>query len=312
MPVFESWVYAKLPRAGLGNKMLVWARALVFAELNRMPLFVSGWADVKIGPYLRREKTKRQYWGYFTAANRIGWLRQVLYTRLFRVTREPELRQLADPPRSGQAYVFDTMTSWEDYFGSLHGHEQRIRDAFFKQISPGHMAALADQAHPVIGVHVRRSDFRDAAQGEGPGQACNVRTPIDYHVGVVRELRALAGQDLPVTVFTDGSAQDVAALLALPHVKLAAPNPDIVDLLLLSRARCIVVSAASTFSYWAAFLSDAAVVLHPAHSAPIRSPSWQAHCFEGALQEAGPQARALLTRQLGGLERGHESRSSSR
>ena len=40
----NSCVYAKLPRGGLGNKMLVWARALVFSQRNSLPLFVSRWA----------------------------------------------------------------------------------------------------------------------------------------------------------------------------------------------------------------------------------------------------------------------------
>jgi hypothetical protein len=42
-------------------------------------------------------------------------------------------------------------------------------------------------------------------------------------------------------------------------------NPDIADLILLSKSRVIVTSATSTFSYWAGFLSEAALIMHPAH-----------------------------------------------
>ena len=55
----KNIVLAKLPKAGLANKLLVWARALVFAKENNYELFVIGWFDFKLGPFLRNEKTKR-------------------------------------------------------------------------------------------------------------------------------------------------------------------------------------------------------------------------------------------------------------
>src|SRR5258705_11167494 len=61
----RSLVHARLPRGGLGNKLLVWARATVFGRLNKLPVITTGWADVKIGPLLRRERFKRYYFGYF-------------------------------------------------------------------------------------------------------------------------------------------------------------------------------------------------------------------------------------------------------
>ena len=39
----KNYVYAKLPRAGIGNKLIVWARALVFAHVNnKLLLFQTG------------------------------------------------------------------------------------------------------------------------------------------------------------------------------------------------------------------------------------------------------------------------------
>ena len=50
-----SIVHAKLPRTGLGNKLTVWARAVVFAHNNNLPLITTGWWHIPIGTILRRE-----------------------------------------------------------------------------------------------------------------------------------------------------------------------------------------------------------------------------------------------------------------
>ena len=41
---------------------------------------------------------------------------------------------------------------------------------------------------------------------------------------------------------------------------MAEKSTDVVDILLMSKAPYIILSQSSTFSYWAAFLSDATVI----------------------------------------------------
>src|SRR5262245_58768639 len=57
----KSVVLALLPNAGLGNKLFVWAKAGVFAHLNRLNSMVIGWTYPKIGPLLRGERSLRMY-----------------------------------------------------------------------------------------------------------------------------------------------------------------------------------------------------------------------------------------------------------
>ena len=40
-----SYCHAELPKAGLGNKLFVWAKALALSRLNELPLVVSGWTQ---------------------------------------------------------------------------------------------------------------------------------------------------------------------------------------------------------------------------------------------------------------------------
>lgn len=279
----RSCVHADLPRAGLGNKLLVWARALVFSHLNDLPLFVSNWAEVKIGPFLRDEKSKRQYWGYFVKTNQPSILRRLEFA-MSKCVDDPHLRCVAESEEK-LLYVFREMPSWPDYFKDLREFRSLIRDRFYQNVSPKYLSLAQRQEAPVIGVHVRRSDFREPVAGEAIGNTCNQRTTLDYYIRTVQAIRDIQGTQLPVTVFTDGREDEIADLLSLPGVKIVEKNPDIVDLLLLSRSRYIVVSPGSTFSYWAAFVSDASVITHSSLSAKIRSDN--EGLFEGPVEAFG-------------------------
>lgn len=60
-----SYVVCKLSKAGLGNQLFPLLHGLVFAKINNLPIIIVGYNRIKIGPYLRKEKSKRNYSGYF-------------------------------------------------------------------------------------------------------------------------------------------------------------------------------------------------------------------------------------------------------
>jgi hypothetical protein len=66
-----------------------------------------------------------------------------------------------------------------------------------------------------------------------------------------------------VTVFSDAPPQRIARILALEAVKLAPPNPSIVDMLLLARARVLIATGSSTFSGWATLLGAMPTLYYP-------------------------------------------------
>ena len=134
--MLESTVYARLPRGGLGNKLLVWARALIFARQHGLPLYVSGWADIKIGPYLRGERVKRQYRGYFSDSSVPSLKQRIFFSTLYDVHHQSDLNidQSLGFDKNGQLYLFDTVPSWHDYFYELRGHEELVRASFYKML----------------------------------------------------------------------------------------------------------------------------------------------------------------------------------
>jgi hypothetical protein len=298
----ESSVFARLPRGGLGNKLLVWARALVFAHKFGLPLYVSGWSDIRIGPYLRLEPSKRQYWGYFEGGDAPSLLRRFMFSRWCEVHHEPDLEcELpAGPQKAAQLYLFDTVPSWHDYFQGLRGNEELVRSSFCSLLQSQYRKELICESGPIIGVHVRRSDFRELAPGESIGENCNVRMPIAYYLDVINALRRMAGRKLQAMIFTDGRHEDVAELLALPDVTMAAPNSDVVDLILLSKSKYLVTSFGSTFSYWAAYLSDGIVITHPAQVLTIRSEAVNKLRYEGPISCDQPWD-PVLANQVGAI-----------
>ena len=115
-----------------------------------------------------------------------------------------------------------------------------------------------------------------------------VRTPEDYFVDVIEKLRSIYGSDTSVSIFSDGYLDEFKKISHLPNIRFIENNSDIVDMLLLSRSNVIVTSASSTFGYWAGFLSDAPIIMHPDHIHKcLRISDPGTGLFEGALDHAG-------------------------
>jgi hypothetical protein len=89
----------------------------------------------------------------------------------------------------------------------------------------------------------------------------NVLTPLTYFINGITLARKSAGRNLSVKIFSDADKIELTSLLALDNVVWEENNPDILDILLMSKSRIIFTSRSSSFSYWAAFLSEALVVL---------------------------------------------------
>lgn len=294
-----SFCYAHLPRAGLGNMLLVWARALVYAYRSGSPLMTSSWTKLRVGPLLRRERSSRRYGSYFKPLHRISkpirWWVLLTFPRI----EEPSLELSHLGSHSRVLYVFRRIPHWSDYFGEIRGHREFVRAKLYESLSDRYLESIDRIEPPIVGVHVRCGDFRELRPGEDFSRAGLVRTPMSYFQEVIRSIRTIHGSEVPVTVFSDGHDDELAALLAMPNVWRAASNPDIVDLLLLSKSRLVVASAGSTFGYWAGFLADAPLILHPDHVyAPFRPDSVNRQFYEGGPRQPAEAWPTLLKQNI--------------
>ena len=270
-----SVVVCKLPKAGLGNQLFPLMKAYTFAYLNNLPVIVTNYHQVKIGPYLRREKTKRNYKGFFKFQKNIlsaQWDEWTLKKYRNRQVIEPLVQHLDIKDISNDSYIFSAMPHWDHYFDELKEYRQLVIELFWKLISNDIQKKIRKQPEPYIGVHIRMGDFRKLNEGEEFSQGGIVRTPEHYFIKIINSIRKIHGTELPVSVFTDGFIKEFDQLFKLNNITLMEGNNDLFDLLLLSKSKIIITSASSTFSYWAGFLSDACLIMHPDHANTIIRP----------------------------------------
>jgi hypothetical protein len=294
-----SIVICKLPKAGLGNQLFPLLKAYVFAHLNRLPVLVTNYHHIKLGPYLRREKNKRKYRGFFKFQRSVlGALwerRKLVVSQHYKSVEEPPVTNIGAKFLKDTVYVFAAMPCWENYFEGLKENRLLAIELLNKIVRPELVTQVNQLPAPVIGVHVRLGDFRKLKPGEDFSRVGAVRTPEAYFISIINGIREIHGTDLPVSVFTDGHREELEKILTLPGVDLVTGNTDLVDLFLLSRSKIIITSAGSTFSYWAGFLSDAILVMHPDHlHEPIRPGEVNKVSYEGIFDEQDPRLARLV------------------
>ena len=93
----------------------------------------------------------------------------------------------------------------------------------------------------------------------------------------------------------NGFEKELKPLLEEPDVYYFKPVNDLVDLLVLSSSKVIITTKASTYSYWAAFISDAIVLHHPKTNVPqCRPDDFNKVHFEGAVDPEKPLPDQLI------------------
>ena len=282
----KSKVLVELPRYGLGNKFLIWAKAYVFAQQHGFELFVKNWVHVPVGTFIRKEKSKRWYGGYFVLKNHwFNTLRFWFFKYFYRITIEPT-NKVIEPEKV--LYLFKNVPSHLDYFAQLKAHRGHIIQAFHQLIRPRIHQLVATQPKPFIGVHIRRSDF--------PAQDC---IPLNEFMAQITALRGVLDAEVPVTIFTDAHQTQIAPILAMPACRLSENLPDIADLLLLSQSKILITSYNSTFSYWAAFISDAIIIRNERDNlGQIRPKQLIDVVYEGKLSLEGTMPKPLVANLL--------------
>jgi hypothetical protein len=285
--------FALLPVAGLGNKLSVWAKAAVFAHQHRIPLVVAGWSWPRPRALLRGGRGERQYRRYFVP--RYSELARAIASIavMRRVVAEPAVSE--DLQLRNAVYVFNKRPHWSDYFGAIREHRELVRELLYSELAPATRTALETSLRPCVAVHIRCGDFRNLRPDEDFAKVGGVRTPLSYFEALIGQIRARRQDNLPVTLFSDGTDAELAPLLALPNVTRSRASNDVVELLLMSRASLIVSAAGSTFSLWSGFLADAPLIMHPSHiHQPVRPHNVNERFYEGPATGASSRWPALL------------------
>lgn len=249
----------RLGGAGLGNLLLIYFRAWLAAKEHGYAFVWPTWPSFKPGTYLRREKDKRFYGDVFR--NRSGYVdglkKQLLLHRRGAVTVNAGDY---DYSRIGpDAVIFYKYYSMG--FQDLIPHVDEIREEILRNLSRKSRRGLEGDMRRCVNVHVRLGDFAVNRNALNAGRD-NIRIGIGWYVATVRKLKALLGEEIRFNVFSDGTDEELADLLALPGVKRVFFGNSMADILGLSRAPLMIASG-SSFSLWARFLGQCSSISYP-------------------------------------------------
>ncbi len=201
---------------------------------------------------MRREKKKRLYVGYFKKGGLLKTLRFFYYLNTKKKEFEPSVEKFNNI-NSDTIFVFNKIFTDYDFFKETRSYKEIVRKGIIEMLHPELQEQYNNYEKPVIGLHIRRGDFKRGS----------TITPLSFFIEVVNSLRKEAASDLPVTIFTDAEPAEIEELARLNGVRIAEPKADILDILLLAASQVAVLSIGSTFSYWAGFLSQGKIIKHP-------------------------------------------------
>jgi hypothetical protein len=296
----KIFVYPKLPNAGLGNMLLVWAKAILFAEINSFPVIEPNWDKVRIGPLLRGEKYSRYYGEYFLKTASISRINGLIASLGATKIYEPSIEKVNILGKSRhRVYIFCTVPHWSNYFSEIKEHKSLIKTKLLANIHPRILFEINDRPSPEIGIHVRMGDFRKLQVGEDFSKVGSVRTPFYWYIDVIERIRSLVGKTIPATVFSDGYNHELTDLLKLPQVFMSPKASAISDMLTLSKSKLLITSAGSTFSGYASYLGNCPTIWHPDHfHSGVFSEKISKTTFEGGFNPKILEIPPLLERNI--------------
>lgn len=251
--------------AGLGNELVPWSRAFLAAQVLGARCLPPAFGLNARG-YGRHFGTPRWDWLLHRALK--AGLPRVDFTEADYLAHGggdvvQALRRFADAQGLARrrAWVLVTRGMW----GGLH-HIAAARDfvratLYRSRYAPANLLRLRerlDPTRPVVGVHVRMGDFAaPLPPGEYRGRF-NVSLPLDWYRRVMDSVREQLAGRVQFLLLSDARPEQLAALRPGPDCVFTAdlPHADCSDLLALAASDLIVCSI-SSFSVWAAFLSDA-------------------------------------------------------
>lgn len=260
--VVAVYGYPNVGRFGLGHSLLAWARCTVWCAQTGATMLGPIWLRPRIGPYLRRERDKREYFRLFT--NR-PYPNRLSRTHLLLTKRQVAADALITGarPKDGDVVVFTNAYSrnFETYFHEIVEHGPMLRGALEEITRPSYRPAPIRVA-PFIAVHVRMGDFQTFNPMVAATGAHNQQLPITWYRGAILALWEALGRQVPARVYSDGSDEALAPLLSIPGVERAEDGAAITHLLEMTDAAGLI-AAGSGFSFWSAFLGHVPRIVFP-------------------------------------------------
>lgn len=281
-----------MPRAGIGNKLFVWAKAVALARKYKSTYFVTSWVHWPLGTLIRNEVKKRFYLNYFKK-NTSSYFINLYFTciKIFypqKCFHESDDVFSIDLSETKCTFInIYRFPRYVDYFKGIKEYRKEVIAELYSIIHPKTLALVNSHVAPIVSVHIRLGDFKPLEHINNFKNVGHTRTPANYFIEWIRFLKAYISPTLNFYIFTDGHKNEIEEVLnETENYTLVNTGNDLSDMLIMSRSKIIITSAGSTFSYWAGFLSDSILIKHPDHiHADIRPENVNATYFEGSISD---------------------------
>ena len=252
----KIYVYPKLPAefdlgfirvggSGLANCMFVAARAWIMAQLNGFQLIEPTWRKFSIGPYIRREKDKRDYFGIFKPIGISGLSKIYLLHSRGKISLEK-----SEKLQNGIIHI----EGLGNYFEDLLNYHEMVKKYFDLAIRESALEKTNQfNFSNCIGIHIRLGDYIQ-----------EYRTNIKWYEAMIHQIAIHSKKKYRFILFSDGNDDELKDLMQMEQCERVFFGNALADMIALSRCR-LIIGSDSTFSGWAAFLGQVPVIFPKRH-----------------------------------------------
>jgi hypothetical protein len=250
--------------AGLGNELIPWAKAFIASRELGARLLHPAWG-----------LNARGYRHDF-GTSRYDWLAQLALAAMLPRVEFSEsdyaatgatdyasaIRSFADRSTLGEraAYVLVTDGLWGGFQALETARAFILGELLRARAAQANLYAWA-RALPrdklTVAVHIRLGDFRSPAALPDYRGTFNTAIPLEWYAGVCRLLRERFGSRVQFALHSDGAPSSLDAFVRefAPFTTAGQRHATVSDLLCMASADLLICSV-SSYSMWAAFLSD--------------------------------------------------------
>ena len=262
MPKFPGRVVGpvRFSSHGLGNLMLIWGRAAVYARKHGHTLISPRWSQIHVGAWLRWERDKRMYGHLFRKSTHGAGPRRLTSAHIF---RESEATQFEADTCTSAILRFEGI---EPGFPPLLGQHEQLWKALCVMARED-LEAVRNTARDYVGFGIRLGDFKMLGWA----------TPVSWFEARLAELR----KKMPlqrVWLFSDGTDEELRGLLSDPLVSRAPERRELLGssalakIAQMSGTKAMIVTGGSSFNRWGVFLGAVPALVHA--SGEMHMPIW--------------------------------------
>jgi len=253
---------------GFGNRLFPWARCRLFSYQTGARMISPIWFRPAIRQMWRKGVVPKYYLrqlmllGLFkNRAGDVGPFRGRMMMLKSRVISERQFFQNQYINNSRNVVV--VFRSFESTpFATLLQHRDFLKRELLKIVKVKYLDIVQKWSEIPLVMNIRcGNDFLPPTQGKQI--MGHQKTSLQWFADVLCLIRRRSKQRLPALVVSDGPKEELRPLFDLEDTFLLEPRSAISDLLVMSKAKILLASGASSFSAWGSFLGNGLCISFP-------------------------------------------------